>query len=88
MKKYLFSVVPMNDNFFATLNSAVFTDGTFVYIPKGIRCPMELSTYFRINALNTGQFERTLIIADEGSYVSYNEGCSVPTRDDNQFMQQ
>ncbi|MCB4752173.1 MAG: Fe-S cluster assembly protein SufB [Sulfurovum sp.] len=85
IKKYMFSVVPMTDNFFATLNSAVFTDGTFVYIPKGIRCPMELSTYFRINALNTGQFERTLIIADEGSYVSYNEGCSAPMRDENQL---
>ncbi len=85
IKKYMFSVVPMNDNFFATLNSAVFTDGTFVYIPKGVRCPMELSTYFRINALNTGQFERTLIVADEGSYVSYNEGCSAPTRDENQL---
>ncbi len=85
VKKYMFSVVPMADNFFAALNSAVFTDGTFVYIPKGVRCPMELSTYFRINALNTGQFERTLIIADEGSYVSYNEGCSAPTRDENQL---
>ncbi|MCB4746722.1 MAG: Fe-S cluster assembly protein SufB [Sulfurovum sp.] len=85
IKKYMFSVVPMTDNFFATLNSAVFTDGTFVYIPKGVRCPMELSTYFRINALNTGQFERTLIIADEGSYVSYNEGCSAPMRDENQL---
>jgi Fe-S cluster assembly protein SufB len=85
VKKYMYSVVPMTDNFFATLNSAVFTDGTFVYIPKGVRCPMELSTYFRINALNTGQFERTLIIADEGSYVSYNEGCSAPTRDENQL---
>jgi Fe-S cluster assembly protein SufB len=85
VKKYLFSVVPMTDNFFAALNSAVFTDGTFVYIPKGVRCPMELSTYFRINALNTGQFERTLIIADEGSYVSYNEGCSAPMRDENQL---
>jgi len=85
VKKYLFSVVPMNDNFFAALNSAVFTDGTFVYIPKGVRCPMELSTYFRINALNTGQFERTLIVADEGSYVSYNEGCSAPMRDENQL---
>ena len=80
IKKYMFSVVPMSDNYFAALNSAVFTDGTFVYIPKGIRCPMELSTYFRINAMNTGQFERTLIVADEGSYVSYNEGCSAPTR--------
>ena len=85
VKKYMFSVVPMADNYFAALNSAVFTDGTFVYIPKGVRCPMELSTYFRINALNTGQFERTLIIADEGSYVSYNEGCSAPTRDDHQL---
>ncbi len=85
VKKYMFSVVPMNDNFFATLNSAVFTDGTFVYIPKGVRCPMELSTYFRINALNTGQFERTLIVAEEGSYVSYNEGCSAPTRDEHQL---
>ncbi len=85
IKKYMFSVVPMNDNFFAALNSAVFTDGTFVYIPKGVRCPMELSTYFRINAMNTGQFERTLIVADEGSYVSYNEGCSAPMRDENQL---
>ncbi len=85
VQKYLFSVVPVNDNFFAALNAAVFTDGTFVYIPKGTRCPMELSTYFRINALNTGQFERTLIIADEGSYVSYNEGCSAPSRDENQL---
>ena len=85
VQKYMFSVVPMNDNFFAALNSAVFTDGTFVYIPKGVRCPMELSTYFRINAINTGQFERTLIIADEGSYVSYNEGCSAPMRDENQL---
>ncbi len=85
IKKYMYSVVPMNDNFFAALNSAVFTDGTFVYIPKGVRCPMELSTYFRINALNTGQFERTLIVADEGSYVSYNEGCSAPMRDENQL---
>ncbi|MBU1668389.1 Fe-S cluster assembly protein SufB [bacterium] len=85
IKKYMFSVVPMSDNYFAALNSAVFTDGTFVYIPKGVRCPMELSTYFRINALNTGQFERTLIVADEGSYVSYNEGCSAPTRDEHQL---
>jgi Fe-S cluster assembly protein SufB len=85
LKKYLASVVPYNDNFFATLNCAVFTDGSFVYIPKNVRCPMELSTYFRINALNTGQFERTLIIADEGSYVSYNEGCSAPTRDKTQL---
>ena len=85
VQEYLFSVVPMTDNYFATLNAAVFTDGTFVYIPKGVRCPMELSTYFRINAQNTGQFERTLIIADEGSYVSYNEGCSAPQRDENQL---
>ncbi|MEN4046560.1 MULTISPECIES: Fe-S cluster assembly protein SufB [Sulfurimonas] len=85
VKKYMFSVVPMNDNYYAALNAAVFTDGTFVYIPKGVRCPMELSTYFRINALNTGQFERTLIVADEGSYVSYNEGCSAPMRDDSQL---
>jgi Fe-S cluster assembly protein SufB len=85
VKEYMFSVVSMADNFYAALNSAVFTDGTFVYIPKGVRCPMELSTYFRINAQNTGQFERTLIIADEGSYVSYNEGCSAPQRDDNQL---
>ncbi|HHE05869.1 MAG TPA: Fe-S cluster assembly protein SufB, partial [Epsilonproteobacteria bacterium] len=82
IKKYMYSVVPMADNYYAALNSAVFTDGTFVYIPKGVRCPMELSTYFRINAMNTGQFERTLIVVDEGSYVSYNEGCSAPTRDD------
>ncbi|RLA68499.1 MAG: Fe-S cluster assembly protein SufB, partial [Epsilonproteobacteria bacterium] len=85
VKKYMFSVVPMADNYFAALNSTVFTDGTFVYIPKDVRCPMELSTYFRINALNTGQFERTLIIADEGSHVSYNEGCSAPTRDEHQL---
>ncbi len=85
VKEYMFSVVPMSDNYFAALNSAVFTDGTFVYIPKGVRCPMELSTYFRINAKNTGQFERTLIIAEEGSYVSYNEGCSAPQRDENQL---
>ena len=85
IKKYLGSVVPYNDNFFATLNSAVFTDGSFVYVPKGVRCPMELSTYFRINAANTGQFERTLIIADEGSYVSYLEGCTAPMRDENQL---
>lgn len=85
VQEYLFSVVPMTDNYFAALNAAVFTDGTFVYIPKGVRCPMELSTYFRINAQNTGQFERTLIIADEGSYVSYNEGCSAPQRDENQL---
>ena len=85
VKKYLGSVVPITDNFFATLNSAVFTDGSFVYIPKGVRCPMELSTYFRINAENTGQFERTLIIADEGASVSYLEGCTAPKRDENQL---
>ena len=85
IKKYLGSVVPQGDNFFAALNAAVFTDGSFVYIPKGVRCPMELSTYFRINAENTGQFERTLIIADEGSYVSYLEGCTAPQRDENQL---
>ena len=85
VKKYLGSVVPYSDNFFATLNSAVFTDGSFVYIPKGVRCPMELSTYFRINAANTGQFERTLIIADADSYVSYLEGCTAPKRDENQL---
>ncbi len=85
VQKYLGSVVPYSDNFFATLNSAVFTDGSFVYIPKGVRCPMELSTYFRINQENTGQFERTLIIADEGSYVSYLEGCTAPMRDENQL---
>jgi Fe-S cluster assembly protein SufB len=85
IRKYLGSVVPYRDNFFATLNSAVFSDGSFVYIPKGVRCPMELSTYFRINAANTGQFERTLIIADEGSHVSYLEGCTAPMRDENQL---
>ena len=85
VRKYLGSVVPYNDNFFAALNSAVFTDGSFCYIPKGVRCPMELSTYFRINASKTGQFERTLIIADEGSYVSYLEGCTAPMRDENQL---
>ena len=85
VRKYLGSVVPVADNFFAALNSAVFTDGSFVYIPKGVRCPMELSTYFRINARNTGQFERTLIIADAGSYVSYLEGCTAPMRDENQL---
>ena len=85
VRKYLGSVVPYTDNFFATLNSAVFTDGSFCYIPKGVRCPMELSTYFRINAENTGQFERTLIIAEEGSYVSYLEGCTAPMRDTNQL---
>lgn len=85
IEKYLGSVVPHTENFFAALNSAVFTDGSFVYIPKGVRCPMELSTYFRINAANTGQFERTLIIADTGSYVSYLEGCTAPKRDENQL---
>lgn len=85
IKQYLGSVVPYSDNFFATLNSAVFSDGSFVYIPKGVRCPMELSTYFRINAAKTGQFERTLIIADEDSYVSYLEGCTAPMRDENQL---
>ena len=85
VKKYLGSVVPHSDNFFAALNSAVFTDGSFCYIPKGVRCPLELSTYFRINAAKTGQFERTLIIADEGSYVSYMEGCTAPMRDENQL---
>ena len=85
VRKYLGSVVPYTDNFYATLNSAVFSDGSFCYIPKGVRCPMELTTYFRINAENTGQFERTLIIADEGSYVSYLEGCSAPMRDENQL---
>jgi Fe-S cluster assembly protein SufB len=85
VKKYLGSVVPISDNFFATLNSAVFSDGSFVYVPPGVRCPMELSTYFRINERNTGQFERTLIIADKGSYVSYLEGCTAPVRDENQL---
>ncbi len=85
VRKYLGSVVPPTDNFFAALNSAVFSDGSFVYIPKGVRCPMELSTYFRINAAQTGQFERTLIVADEGSYVSYLEGCTAPMRDENQL---
>ena len=85
VERYLGSVVPYTDNFFATLNSAVFSDGSFVYVPKGVRCPMELSTYFRINAANTGQFERTLIVADEGSYVSYLEGCTAPMRDENQL---
>ncbi len=85
VRKYLGSVVPYNDNFFATLNSAVFTDGSFCYVPKGVRCPMELSTYFRINAAQTGQFERTLIVADEGAYVSYLEGCTAPMRDENQL---
>ena len=85
IQKYLGSVVPASDNFFAALNSAVFSDGSFVYIPKGVRCPMELSTYFRINTAETGQFERTLIVADEGSYVSYLEGCTAPKRDENQL---
>ncbi|ARS28089.1 Fe-S cluster assembly protein SufB [Sphingomonas sp. KC8] len=85
VKKWLGKVVPMHDNYFATLNCAVFSDGTFVYIPEGVRCPMELSTYFRINAENTGQFERTLIVADKGSYVSYLEGCTAPMRDENQL---
>ena len=85
IKKYLGTVVPYTDNFFATLNSAVFSDGSFVYIPKGVRCPLELSTYFRINAAETGQFERTLIVADEGSHVSYLEGCTAPMRDENQL---
>src|SRR6202045_3411632 len=85
VKKYLGTVVPISDNFFATLNTAVFSDGSFVYVPPGVRCPMELSTYFRINERNTGQFERTLIIADKGSYVSYLEGCTAPSRDENQL---
>ena len=85
VRKYLGTVVPVTDNYYATLNSAVFSDGSFVYIPPGVRCPMELSTYFRINEKNTGQFERTLIIADKGSYVSYLEGCTAPKRDENQL---
>ena len=85
IKQYLGSVVSYRDNFYAALNAAVFSDGSFVYIPKGVRCPMELSTYFRINSAATGQFERTLIIADEGSYVSYLEGCTAPKRDENQL---
>src|SRR2546429_236517 len=85
VRKYLGSVVPFNDNFFAALNSAVFSDGSFAYVPSGVRCPMELSTYFRINAMDTGQFERTLIIADPGAYVSYLEGCTAPIRDTNQL---
>ena len=85
VRKYLGTVVPVTDNYFATLNSAVFSDGSFVYVPPGVRCPMELSTYFRINEKNTGQFERTLIIADKGSYVSYLEGCTAPMRDENQL---
>ena len=85
VKKYLGQAVPVADNYFAALNSAVFSDGSFCYIPKGVRCPMELSTYFRINAANTGQFERTLIVADDDSYVSYLEGCTAPMRDENQL---
>ncbi len=85
VRQYLGSVVPAGDNYFAALNSAVFTDGSFVFIPKGVRCPMELSTYFRINAKNTGQFERTLIVAEEGASVSYLEGCTAPQRDENQL---
>src|SRR5207253_9420652 len=85
VEKYLGSVVPYTDNFFASLNSAVFSDGSFCYIPKGVRCPMELSTYFRINTAGSGQFERTLIVAEEGSYVSYLEGCTAPVRDENQL---
>src|ERR1700732_1962229 len=85
VQQYLGSVVPVSDNFFAALNSAVFTDGSFVYVPKGVRCPMELSTYFRINARSTGQFERTLIIAEAGAYVSYLEGCTAPMREENQL---
>lgn len=85
VRRYLASVVPVTDNYFAALNSAVFSDGSFCYIPKGVRCPMELSTYFRINAANTGQFERTLIVADDDSYVSYLEGCTAPMRDENQL---
>ena len=85
VKKYLGSVVPYSDNFFATLNSAVFTDGSFVYIPEGVQCPMDLSTYFRINAASTGQFERTLIVAEKGSSCSYLEGCTAPMRDENQL---
>lgn len=84
VKKYLGTVVPYRDNYYAALNSAVFSDGSFVYIPKGVRCPMELSTYFRINASGTGQFERTLIVADDDAYVSYLEGCTAPMRDENQ----
>ena len=85
VKKYIGSVIPVGDNYYAALNSAVFTDGSFVYIPKGVRCPMELSTYFRINEQNSGQFERTLIIAEDDSYVSYLEGCTAPQRDENQL---
>ncbi|MEN9448588.1 MAG: hypothetical protein RJA25_1878, partial [Bacteroidota bacterium] len=85
VKKYIGSVVPQKDNFYAALNSAVFSDGSFCYIPKGVRCPMELSTYFRINSAGSGQFERTLLVADEGAYVSYLEGCTAPQRDENQL---
>ena len=85
VRKYLGSVVPASDNFYAALNSAVFSDGSFAYIPKGVKCPMELSTYFRINAAQTGQFERTLLVADEGATVSYLEGCTAPMRDENQL---
>src|SRR5215472_11859321 len=85
VRQYLGTVVPTSDNFFAALNSAVFSDGSFCYVPKGVRCPMELSTYFRINAKDTGQFERTLIVADEGAFVSYLEGCTAPMRDTNQL---
>ena len=85
VKKYLGSVVPANDNFFAALNAAVFSDGSFAYIPKGVRCPLDLSTYFRINQRSTGQFERTLLIADEGASVNYLEGCTAPMRDENQL---
>ena len=85
IEKYLGTVVPYRDNFYAALNAAVFSDGSFCFIPKGVRCPMELSTYFRINTANTGQFERTLIVAEEGAYVSYLEGCTAPMRDENQL---
>ena len=85
VRKYLGTVIPFKDNYYAALNSAVFSDGSFCYIPKGVRCPMELSTYFRINQAGTGQFERTLVIADESSYVSYLEGCTAPSRDENQL---
>ena len=85
VRKYIGSVIPKRDNYFAALNSAVFSDGSFCYIPKGVKCPMELSTYFRINQAGTGQFERTLLIADESSYVSYLEGCTAPSRDENQL---
>ena len=85
VKKYIGSVIPISDNYYAALNSAVFTDGSFVFIPKGVKCPMELSTYFRINEQNSGQFERTLIIAEDNTYVSYLEGCTAPQRDENQL---